>query len=208
MLKQDRTEGVVTIAARGAPKHGVAGDIPAGKVFCRSISFPPRPTRCTARAARSCSATAFSTWFHIGHLRHLKSAREFGDLLVVSLTGDKFVNKGPDRPAFPSELRAELMAALDLVDFVTVVEEPSALHRSRRLGRIFLSKAANMSTRHKTSPERSSTRRSWSKALAANWCLPRTSRSVRPTCSITTSPSMTKPREIIWRGCAGRGWSD
>lgn len=65
--------------------------------------------------------------FHIGHLRHLKSAREFGDILVVSLTGDKYVNKGPDRPAFPSELRAELMAALDLVDYVTVVEEPSAL---------------------------------------------------------------------------------
>jgi rfaE bifunctional protein nucleotidyltransferase chain/domain len=65
--------------------------------------------------------------FHVGHLRHLTSAREFGDALVVSITGDKFVNKGPDRPAFPSELRAELLAALELVDYVCVVEEPSAL---------------------------------------------------------------------------------
>jgi rfaE bifunctional protein nucleotidyltransferase chain/domain len=65
--------------------------------------------------------------FHVGHLRHLKSAREYGDVLVVSITGDKFVNKGPDRPAFPSELRAELLAGLELVDYVTVVEDPSAM---------------------------------------------------------------------------------
>ena len=64
--------------------------------------------------------------FHVGHLRHLKSAREYGDVLVVSITGDKFVNKGPDRPAFTSDLRAELLAGLELVDYVTVVEEPSA----------------------------------------------------------------------------------
>jgi rfaE bifunctional protein kinase chain/domain/rfaE bifunctional protein nucleotidyltransferase chain/domain len=63
---------------------------------------------------------------HVGHLRHLKSAAEHGDVLVVSITGDKYVNKGPDRPAFPSELRAELLAGLELVDYVTVVEEPSA----------------------------------------------------------------------------------
>jgi rfaE bifunctional protein nucleotidyltransferase chain/domain len=65
--------------------------------------------------------------FHVGHLRHLKSASEFGDVLVVSITGDKFVNKGPDRPAFPSELRAELLAGLELVDYVVVVEDPSAM---------------------------------------------------------------------------------
>ena len=64
--------------------------------------------------------------FHIGHLRHLRSAREFGDVLVVTITGDKFVNKGPDRPAFPSELRAELLAGLELVDYVAIVEEQSA----------------------------------------------------------------------------------
>jgi len=64
--------------------------------------------------------------FHVGHVRHLKAAREFGDVLVVSITGDKYVNKGPERPAFPSELRAELLAALELVDYVTVIEEASA----------------------------------------------------------------------------------
>src|SRR5712691_946410 len=64
--------------------------------------------------------------FHVGHLRHLTSAREFGDVLVVSITGDKFVNKGRDRPAFPAELRAEVLAGLELVDYVAVIEEPSA----------------------------------------------------------------------------------
>lgn len=63
---------------------------------------------------------------HVGHLRHLKAARDYGDILVVSITGDEFVNKGPNRPAFPSELRAEMLAGMEHVDFVTVVEDPSA----------------------------------------------------------------------------------
>jgi len=63
---------------------------------------------------------------HVGHLRHLKAARAFGDLLVVTITGDDFVNKGPGRPAFPSMLRAEMLAELEVVDFVSVVEEASA----------------------------------------------------------------------------------
>src|SRR5258705_11729899 len=42
---------------------------------------------------------------HVGHLRHLKAAREFGDILVISITADEYVNKGPDRPAFTAELR-------------------------------------------------------------------------------------------------------
>ena len=63
---------------------------------------------------------------HIGHLRHLKMARGYGDILIVSITGDEFVNKGPGRPAFPSNLRAEMLAGMEIVDFVTVVEDPSA----------------------------------------------------------------------------------
>ena len=35
---------------------------------------------------------------HVGHVRHLEAAREFGDILVVTLTADRFVNKGPGRP--------------------------------------------------------------------------------------------------------------
>lgn len=63
---------------------------------------------------------------HVGHNRHLEQAKEFGDVLVVSITADEHVNKGPDRPAFAAELRSEMLAALSVVDFVTIVHEPSA----------------------------------------------------------------------------------
>ena len=37
---------------------------------------------------------------HVGHINYFKSAKKLGDILVVSITNDKFVNKGPGRPAF------------------------------------------------------------------------------------------------------------
>jgi rfaE bifunctional protein nucleotidyltransferase chain/domain len=64
---------------------------------------------------------------HVGHIRHLRSAKAFGDILVVTITDDPYVNKGPDRPAFPSELRAEFLASLEFVDYVGVVDDGSAL---------------------------------------------------------------------------------
>src|SRR5580704_2524012 len=63
---------------------------------------------------------------HVGHLRHLGVARGFGDALIVSITADEFVQKGPGRPVFQSMLRAEMLAALEIVDYVVVVDEPSA----------------------------------------------------------------------------------
>ena len=64
---------------------------------------------------------------HIGHIRHLIEARQLGDLLVVTITPDRFVNKGPHRPAFSEELRAEALAALACVDFVCISEWPTAV---------------------------------------------------------------------------------
>ncbi|MDP6506393.1 MAG: ATPase, T2SS/T4P/T4SS family, partial [Planctomycetota bacterium] len=63
---------------------------------------------------------------HIGHIRYLGQARALGDLLVVTATPDRFVNKGPGRPAFPENLRAEAMAALDCVDYVAINDWPTA----------------------------------------------------------------------------------
>ena len=63
---------------------------------------------------------------HVGHLRHLRVARGFGDALIVSITADEFVQKGPGRPVFQSMLRAEMLAALEIVDHVVVVYDPSA----------------------------------------------------------------------------------
>ena len=63
---------------------------------------------------------------HVGHLRHLRVAERFGDVLIVSITADEFVHKGPNRPVFQAELRAEMLAALEMVDYVVVVHDATA----------------------------------------------------------------------------------
>ena len=64
---------------------------------------------------------------HIGHIRHFHQAKTFGNILVVSITPDHFVNKGPGRPAFNQYLRSEAIAALECVDYVVINQWPSAV---------------------------------------------------------------------------------
>lgn len=70
---------------------------------------------------------------HIGHIRYLNQAKEHGDVLVVSLTPDRFVDKGPDRPAFTEVLRAEALASLGETDYVTINEWPTAEETLRQI---------------------------------------------------------------------------
>jgi len=63
---------------------------------------------------------------HIGHIRYLEQARRMGDILVVPVTPDRYVDKGPDRPAFPEGLRAEAIASLGCVDYVAINQWPAA----------------------------------------------------------------------------------
>lgn len=62
---------------------------------------------------------------HVGHVRYLAAAREAGDLLVVGLNDDASVRrlKGPERPLVAEADRAEVVAALAVVDFVTLFGE-------------------------------------------------------------------------------------
>lgn len=55
---------------------------------------------------------------HVGHLWHLEAARELGDYLIVAVTLDEYVNKGPHRPVNPFSQRARLVAGLKCVDAV------------------------------------------------------------------------------------------
>ncbi|MFN7017926.1 MAG: D-glycero-beta-D-manno-heptose 1-phosphate adenylyltransferase [Fimbriimonadales bacterium] len=66
---------------------------------------------------------------HVGHLRYLQEARRLGDLLVVGVNSDESVRqlKGNTRPLLPENERAELLAGLECVDFVTIFEEPTAV---------------------------------------------------------------------------------
>src|SRR6476469_5620263 len=70
---------------------------------------------------------------HIGHVRHFEQAKQLGDVLVVTLTPDRFVNKGLGRPAFTETLRAEFLASLACVDFVAINRWPSAVETIRML---------------------------------------------------------------------------
>lgn len=62
---------------------------------------------------------------HYGHLQYLKSAKRLGDFLIVSVTSDKFVNKGPGRPVFTLRQRMEMLKALRFVDQVIASNAPT-----------------------------------------------------------------------------------
>jgi rfaE bifunctional protein nucleotidyltransferase chain/domain len=64
---------------------------------------------------------------HAGHLAYFESAKKFGDLLVVTVTADRFVNKGPGRPYFNGNIRANMLAALEVVDYVAINFYPTAV---------------------------------------------------------------------------------
>jgi len=64
---------------------------------------------------------------HVGHVRYLQGAKALGDLLVVGLNSDRQVRdlKGAGRPLVAEQQRAEIIAALEAVDFVTIFDEPT-----------------------------------------------------------------------------------
>ena len=64
---------------------------------------------------------------HVGHIRYLAQARELGDALVVAIISDRSVRelKGAGRPVVSEKDRAEVLAALQVVDYVTIFDELS-----------------------------------------------------------------------------------
>jgi rfaE bifunctional protein nucleotidyltransferase chain/domain len=64
---------------------------------------------------------------HVGHVRYLAGARELGDVLVVGINSDERVAqlKGEGRPVLPATERAEIVAALESVTYVTIFDEPT-----------------------------------------------------------------------------------
>jgi rfaE bifunctional protein nucleotidyltransferase chain/domain len=70
---------------------------------------------------------------HPGHIKYFQAAKNMGDYLVVTITPDVFVDKGPGRPVFNQRLRAESIAALECVDLVAINEWPTAEETLRLL---------------------------------------------------------------------------
>ena len=64
---------------------------------------------------------------HPGHFKHFEAAKKFGDILVISITADKYVDKGPDRPVFNEMVRAETLSSIEAIDYVTINHAPTAV---------------------------------------------------------------------------------
>lgn len=63
---------------------------------------------------------------HPGHIKHFQAAKKMGDILVVTVTPDIFIDKGQGRPVFNQYLRADSIASLECVDYVAINKSPTA----------------------------------------------------------------------------------
>ena len=70
---------------------------------------------------------------HPGHIKYFQAAKRMGDVLTVTITPDRYIDKGPGRPVFNENLRAESIAALECVDYVAINKWPTAEETLRLL---------------------------------------------------------------------------
>lgn len=70
---------------------------------------------------------------HIGHIKYFQASKNMGDVLVVTVSPDIYIDKGPERPVFNQNLRAEAIAALECVDYVAINKWPTAEETLRLL---------------------------------------------------------------------------
>ena len=70
---------------------------------------------------------------HIGHIKHFQEAKKSADILVVSVTADKFVNKGPNRPVFTLDQRLSFLNSLSIIDYLIVSNSPSSLEVLKKI---------------------------------------------------------------------------
>jgi rfaE bifunctional protein nucleotidyltransferase chain/domain len=71
---------------------------------------------------------AHGTWdgLHVGHVAHLQAARALGDILIVTITADKWVAKGDGRPVFSQEERRAMLRAMTCVGDAIIIDAPGA----------------------------------------------------------------------------------
>lgn len=93
-------------------------------------------------------------FFHVGHIRYLAGAKALGDCLIVGINSDQQVRKlkGESRPLMPERERAEIVAALRFVDFVTIFDEPTVAELIRSVRPDFHAKGTDYTI--ETVPER------------------------------------------------------
>ena len=104
--------------------------------------------------ARIVFANGCFDMMHVGHIRYLEGARALGDVLVVGINSDAQVRalKGEGRPLIPERERAEIIAAMRAVDFVTIFPEPTVEALLRAIRPDFHAKGTDYT--EETVPER------------------------------------------------------
>ena len=70
---------------------------------------------------------------HIGHLWYFKNAKKFADKLIVSVTTDKYVNKGPGKPIFDINQRVELLKSINIIDEVVISNNKTAVEVIKKI---------------------------------------------------------------------------
>jgi len=102
-----------------------------------------------ARKARVVFTNGCFDIVHAGHVRYLRKARSYGDCLVVGLNSDVSVRaiKGPTRPIVPQDERAEVLSALEFVDYVVIFDEPTPLRLITAIRPDVLAKGADWAAR-------------------------------------------------------------
>jgi rfaE bifunctional protein nucleotidyltransferase chain/domain len=121
-----------------------------GPRTARSKVLTRRAAAAAVRAARRRGESVVFTngcfdLIHVGHVRSLEEARSLGDRLLVGVNADASVRrlKGPSRPIVPGRQRAELLAALECVDWVVLFGQDTPLALIRAVGPDVLAKGGD-----------------------------------------------------------------
>jgi len=94
------------------------------------LTFEEAPdvlAKCKTQGKRIVQCHGTFDLVHPGHIYHLEEAKALGEVLVVTITAERFVNKGPGRPYFNDKLRANTLAALACVDYVILIPYEAAV---------------------------------------------------------------------------------
>jgi rfaE bifunctional protein kinase chain/domain/rfaE bifunctional protein nucleotidyltransferase chain/domain len=86
---------------------------------------------------------------HIGHIKHFQEAKKHGEILICSVTADRFVNKGPNRPAFNIDQRLSFLNSLSIIDYLIISNSPSSLEVLKKIKPNFYCKGPDYKNKKK-----------------------------------------------------------
>lgn len=116
-------------------------------ISCKILTLPKLLEKLD-RSKKAVLAHGCFDLVHAGHIRHLAYAKSKVDILIVSLTADRFITKGVYRPHVPEQIRADSLAALECVDYVLITDAPDALNLIKELKPDYFAKGFEYADHH------------------------------------------------------------